>query len=128
MCGEITGHFAPCIRHEAGVGRVVAALREVAAQAGLEVGAGVVLVVSAAACQVIPPDEFEHVGGELVERDHGGRADGSYVHYGEQLERLLLAVGCVMDRLRRQSGDSDQFIYPGISRCMYSLTITLIMM
>ena len=75
MRGKIARHFAPRIRHEAGVGgvgaRILAALREVPAQAGLEVGAGVALVVSTAACQVIPPDEFEHVVGELVERDHG---------------------------------------------------------
>ena len=75
MRGGVARHFAPRIRHEAGVRGVVAALREVAAQAGLEHSAGVALVValfvSAAACQVIPPDELEHVGGELVERDHG---------------------------------------------------------
>ena len=65
--GEITGHFAPRIRHEAGVRGVVAALREVAAQAGLEHSAGVTLVVSAA----IRHDELEHFVGELVQWDHG---------------------------------------------------------
>ena len=72
--GKIAGHFFPRIRHEAGVGRVVAALREVAAQAGLEVSSGVVLrvalFVGAAACQVIPPNELEYVFGERVEWDH----------------------------------------------------------
>ena len=87
--GKIARHFFPRIRHEAGVGRVVAALREVAAQAGLEVGAGVALFVSAAACQVIPPDEFEHVVGELVERDHGesgGIAVIAVISSGEEYE------------------------------------------
>ena len=73
--GGVAGHFAPRIRHEAGVGGVVAALREVPAQAGLEHSAGVALVVAlfvgAAACQVIRHDELEHFVGELVERDHG---------------------------------------------------------
>ena len=45
---------------------ILAALREVSAQAGLEDSAGVVLVVSAAACQVIPSNELQHVGGERV--------------------------------------------------------------
>ena len=63
--------FARRVGHEAGVRGVVAALREVPAQAGLEHSAGVALVVGAAACQVIPPDELQHVGGELVQWDHG---------------------------------------------------------
>ena len=58
--------FAPRIRHEAGVRGVVAALREVAAQAGLKHSAGVELVVSAA----IRHDELEHFVGELVQWDH----------------------------------------------------------
>ena len=81
--GKIAGHFFPRIRHEAGVGRVVAALREVAAQAGMEVSSGVVLrvalFVGAAACQVIPPNELEYVFGERVEWDHqigGVASDG----------------------------------------------------
>ena len=89
MRGKIARHFARRIRHEAGVGGVVAALREVAAQAGLEVGAGVVLVVSAPTCQVIPPDEFEHVGGELVQWDHGesgGIAVIAVISSGEKYE------------------------------------------
>ena len=75
----------------AGVRGVLAALREVSAQAGLEDSAGVVLVVSAAACQVIPSDELQHVGGELVERDHarhyagGSRASGGGCARGGQL-------------------------------------------
>ena len=79
MRGKIARHFARGVGHEAGVrgvgARILAALREVAAQAGLKHSAGVALVValfvSAAACQVIPPDELEHVGGELVQWDHG---------------------------------------------------------
>ena len=86
--GKIAGHFFPRIRHEAGVGRVVArdlfaALREVATQAGLEVSSGVVLrvalFVGAAACQVIPPNELEYVFGKRVEWDHqigGVASDG----------------------------------------------------
>ena len=79
----VAGHFFPRVRHEAGVGRVVAALREVAAQAGLKVSSGVVLrvalFVGAAACQVIPPNELEYVFGERVEWDHqigGVASDG----------------------------------------------------
>ena len=71
MRGGVARHFARGVGHEAGVRGVVAALREVPAQAGLEVGAGVALFVSAAACQVIRHDELEHVGGELVQWDHG---------------------------------------------------------
>ena len=71
MGRRVARHFARGVGHEAGVRGVVAALREVAAQAGLEHCAGVALFVSAAACQVIPPDELEHVVGELVEWDHG---------------------------------------------------------
>ena len=63
--------FARRVGHEAGVRGVVAALREVPAQAGLEVGAGVTLVVSAATGGVVLPNEIEHVVGERVERDHG---------------------------------------------------------
>ena len=69
---EIARQSARRVGREAGVGRVVAALREVAAQAGLEDCAGVVLFVSAAAGQVIPHDDLQHVGGERVERNHGG--------------------------------------------------------
>ena len=86
---RVAGHPARRVGHEAGVGRVFAALREVAAQAGLEYSAGVALFVSAAACQVIPPDEFEHVGGELVEWDHGesgGIAVIAVISSGEKYE------------------------------------------
>ena len=83
MGRRVARHFAPRIRHEAGVRGVVAALREVAAQAGLEVSSGVVLrvalFVGAAVCQVIPPNEFEYVFGERVEWDHqigGVASDG----------------------------------------------------
>ena len=67
----------------------------------MEDSAGEVLFVGAAACQVIPSNELQHVGGERVERDHSGWTDGSYVPYGEPRERVLfervrLAVGCVM--------------------------------
>jgi hypothetical protein len=93
--GGIARHPARGVGHEAGVGRLLAALREVPAQAGE------VLFVGAAACQVIPSNELQHVGGERVERDHSGWTDGSYVPYGEPRERVLfervrLAVGCVM--------------------------------
>ena len=81
--GKIAGHFFPRIRHEAGVRGVVAALREVATQAGLKVSSGVVLrvalFVGAAACQVIPPNELEYVFGKRVEWDHqigGVASDG----------------------------------------------------
>ena len=87
--GGVAGHFARRVGHEAGVRGVVAALREVPAQAGLEVGAGVALFVSAAACQVIPPDEFEHVVGELVQWDHGesgGIAVIAVISSGEKYE------------------------------------------
>jgi len=99
--GGIARHPARGVGHEAGVGRLLAALREVPAQAGLEDSAGEVLFVGAAACQVIPSNELQHVGGERVERDHSGWTDGSYVPYGEPrervlFERVLLAVGCVM--------------------------------
>ena len=76
VCGSIARHPARGVGREAGVRGVfawiLAALREVPAQAGLEAGAGVVLVVGAAAGQVIRPHELQHVGGERVERDHGG--------------------------------------------------------
>ena len=74
MRREIARHPARGVQevgHEAGVRGVFAALREVPAQAGLKHSAGVALFVSTAACQVIPPDEFEHVVGERVYRDHG---------------------------------------------------------
>ena len=67
VCGGVAGHFAPRIRHEAGVGGVFAALREVAAQAGLEDCAG----VGAATGGVVLPNEIKHVVRERVEWDHG---------------------------------------------------------
>ena len=76
VCGSIARHPARRVGHEAGVGRVFAALREVPAQAGLKHSAGVVLFVSAAAGQVVPPNEIQHVGGERVERDHGSAMAG----------------------------------------------------
>ena len=83
MRREIARHPARRVGHEAGVRGVFAALREVPAQAGLEVSSGVVLrvalFVGAAACQVIPPNELEYVFGERVEWDHqkgGVASDG----------------------------------------------------
>ena len=53
VCRGVAGHFARRVGHEAGVrgvgARILAALREVPAQAGLETSTGVVLLVSAAA-------------------------------------------------------------------------------
>ena len=90
---EIARQPARGVGREAGVGRVVAALREVPAQAGLEDCAGVVLVVAlfvgAAAGQVIRPDELQHVGGERVERDHGGWTGGELLESLLRLLRLL---------------------------------------
>ena len=67
MCRGVARHFARGVGHEAGVRGILAALREVPAQAGLEVGAAVALgvaLVGAAAGQVIRSDELQHVGGE----------------------------------------------------------------
>ena len=77
--------FAPRIRHDAGVRGVFAALREVAAQAGLEVGAG----AGAATGGVVLPNEIKHVVGERVERDHGvsgGMAVIAVISSGEEYE------------------------------------------
>ena len=53
------------------------ALREVAAEAGLEHAARGALGGGVATRGVEAGDDFEHVGGELVERDHGSYGDGS---------------------------------------------------
>jgi hypothetical protein len=87
--GGVAGHSAWGVGHEAGVGGVFAALREVPAQAGLEVGAGVALFVSTAACQVIRHDELEHFVGKLVQWDHGesgGIAVIAVISSGEEYE------------------------------------------
>ena len=67
VCRGVARHFAPRIRHVAGVRGVVAALREVPAQAGLEVSAG----AGAATGGVVLPNEIKHVVRERVEWDHG---------------------------------------------------------
>ena len=104
VCGKIAGHFFPRVRHEAGVGRVVAALREVAAQAGLEDSAGVVLgvalFVGAATGSVAGGDEFEYVFGERVEWDHqkggerwsqkGWRADATTIQKKAMVSKRLV--------------------------------------
>ena len=61
----------------AGMRRVLTALREVAAEAGLEHAARGALGGGVATRGVEAGDDFEHVGGELVERDHGSYGDGS---------------------------------------------------
>ena len=85
VCRRVARHFARGVGHEAGVGRVFAALREVPAQAGLEVGAG----AGAATGGVVLPNEIKHVVGERVERDHGvsgGMAVIAVISSGEKYE------------------------------------------
>jgi hypothetical protein len=60
VCGSIARHPARRVGHEAGVGRVFAALREVPAQAGLEVSSGVVLLVGAARIKSAEHDHQRH--------------------------------------------------------------------
>ena len=98
VCGGIARHPARRVGHEAGVGRLLAALREVPAQAGLEVGAGEVLLVGAEAGQVIPPNEIQHVGGERVERDHGSAMAGGLDWTGGLVD--WWTGGLVVSRLR----------------------------